>query len=120
MQEVKSYRLDLVGLASTHSIGSRSKLLGRGWTLLFSRVAKGVRRLEGVGILTSHRLSAAVLEFTLVDKRVTSICLRAGGESSDCCLCVCTEQQFGVFLGGPDWGPAWDSSRGLRGSTGRL
>ena len=74
VQEVDRYWLDLVGLASTHSIGSGSKLLERGWTL----VAKGVRRRADVGILTSPRLSAAVLEFTPVDERVASLRLRAG------------------------------------------
>ena len=42
VREVERYRLDLVGLTSTHSIGSGSKLLDRGWTLFFSRVAKGI------------------------------------------------------------------------------
>ena len=46
--------------------------------------------------------SPAMLEFTLVDMRVASLCLRAGGENSDCCLCICTEQQFrGVLQGAP-------------------
>ena len=36
VREVERYRLDLVGLASM--------ALDRGWTLFFSRVAKGVRR----------------------------------------------------------------------------
>ena len=35
----------------------------------------------GVGILTSPRLSAAVLEFTPVNERVTSLYLRAGGKT---------------------------------------
>ena len=61
VREVERYWLDLVGLASMHSIGSGSKLLERGWTLFFSGVAKGVRCRVGMGILTSPRLSAAVL-----------------------------------------------------------
>ena len=80
VQEVECYGLDLVGLTSTHSAGSGSKLLDRGWTLFFSGVAKGVRCQAGVGILTSPRLSAAVLEFTPVDERVPSLYLRAGGK----------------------------------------
>ena len=81
VQEVERYRLDLVGLTSTHSIGSGSKLLDRGWTLFFSGVVKGVRRRAGVGILTSPWLSAAVLEFTPMDERVVSLRLRAGGKT---------------------------------------
>ena len=45
VHEVERYRLDLVGFTSMHSVGSGSKLLDRGWTLFFSRVAKGVRRV---------------------------------------------------------------------------
>ena len=81
MREVEHYRLDLVGFTSTHSNGSGSKLLDRGWTLFFSGVAKGVRRQAGVGILTSAWLSAAVLEFTPVDVRVASLRLRASGKT---------------------------------------
>ena len=72
--------MDLVGLTSTHSVGSGSKLLDRGRTF-FSGVAKGVRGWVGVGILRSPWLSAAVLEFTLVDETVASLRLRAGGKT---------------------------------------
>ena len=73
MREVERYQLDMVGLTSTHSTGSGTKLLERGWTLHFSGVAQGVRRQAGVGILTSPRLSAAVLEFSPVNERVASM-----------------------------------------------
>ena len=49
--EVECYQLDLVGLASMHRVS--------------------------VGIFTSPRLSAAMLEF---DERVASLRLRAGGK----------------------------------------
>ncbi len=39
---MERYWLNLVGLASTHSVGSETKFLDRGWTLLFSGVAQGV------------------------------------------------------------------------------
>ena len=71
--EVERYQLDLVGLTSTHSTGSGSKLLDRGWTLFSSGVAKGVRHRAGMGILTSQPLSATVLRFTLLDERDESI-----------------------------------------------
>ena len=43
VQEMERYQLDLVGLTSTHSWGSGSKILDSCWTLFFSGVAKGVR-----------------------------------------------------------------------------
>lgn len=111
MWEVKHYQLDLVGLASMHSIGSGSKLLDRGWTLFFSEVAKGVRRQVGVGILTSPRLSAAVLEFTSVDERVASLHLRAGGKSLTvvCEYAPNSSSEYAAFLevlaGALHWAP---------------
>jgi len=49
VREVEQYQLDMVGLTSMHSTGSGTKLLERGWTLSFSRVAQGVsaRRVWG-------------------------------------------------------------------------
>ena len=63
VREVERFQLDMVGFTSTHSTGSGTKLLERGWTLSFSGVAQGVRCQAGVGILPSPRLSAAVLQF---------------------------------------------------------
>ncbi|KAK3524967.1 hypothetical protein QTP86_011732 [Hemibagrus guttatus] len=51
VREVERYRLDIVGLALTHSLGSGTQLLERGWTLFFSRVTHGERRQAGVGLL---------------------------------------------------------------------
>ncbi len=58
MWEVGHYQLDIIGLTSMHSSGT--KLLDRGWTLSFSGVAQGEQ--AGVGILTNPRLDATVLE----------------------------------------------------------
>ncbi len=66
----------LVELTSTCSDGSGTKLRDKGWALLFSRVAQGVRHRVGVGTLINPRLGTAMLEFTLVDERVASSCLR--------------------------------------------
>jgi len=73
VREVDRYQLDRVGLTSMHTTCSGTKLLERGWTLSFSGVAQGVWRRVCVGILTSPRLSAAVLEFSQVNERVASI-----------------------------------------------
>ncbi|KAI3374919.1 hypothetical protein L3Q82_021056 [Scortum barcoo] len=40
--------LEIVGLTSTHSLGSGTQLLERGWTLHYSGVAQGERRRAGV------------------------------------------------------------------------
>ncbi|KAK3509336.1 hypothetical protein QTP70_029059 [Hemibagrus guttatus] len=65
VREVERYWLEIVGLASTHSLGSGTQLLERGWTLFFSRVPHGERRRAGVGLLIAPQLSRHVLEFSL-------------------------------------------------------
>ncbi|TWW77340.1 hypothetical protein D4764_12G0007300 [Takifugu flavidus] len=80
LSEVEKFRLDIVGLTSTHSKGSRTSLLERGWTLYHSGVAGGERRQAGVAILIAPQLSACILEFTPVDERVASLHLRVGGQ----------------------------------------
>ncbi|KAK0138540.1 putative uncharacterized transposon-derived protein F52C9.6 [Merluccius polli] len=79
VREVEKFRLDIVGLTSTHSKGSGTSLLKRGWTLFHSGVATGERRRAGVAILIAPRLGACMLEFTLVDEKVASLRLRVGG-----------------------------------------
>ena len=123
MREVERYQLDLVGLTSTHSLGSGTVLLDRGWTLFFSGVAQGARRRAGVGILTNPRLSAATLEFTPVDERVASLRLRVMGGKTLTVVCAYapnSSSEYSAFLGDPEWSPAWGSSRGLHSSAGRL
>ena len=80
MREVEKFRLDIVGLTSTHSRGSGTSPLQRGWTLFHSGVASRERRRAGVSILIAPRLGASVLEFSLVDERVASLHLRVGGK----------------------------------------
>uniref|UniRef100_A0A672J0X3 Endonuclease/exonuclease/phosphatase domain-containing protein n=1 Tax=Salarias fasciatus TaxID=181472 RepID=A0A672J0X3_SALFA len=84
VREVERYRLDIVGLTSTHSLGSGTQPLEKGWTLHFSGVARGERRRAGVGLLVAPQLSRHVLEFTPVNERVASLRLRVG----DRCLTV--------------------------------
>ncbi|KAI2668786.1 Craniofacial development protein 2 [Labeo rohita] len=81
VQEVERYRLEIVGLASTHISGSGTQLLERGWTLHYSGVACGERRRAGVGLLIAPQLSRHVLEFTPVDERVVSLRLQVGDRS---------------------------------------
>ncbi|KAK3534007.1 hypothetical protein QTP86_000514 [Hemibagrus guttatus] len=84
VREVERYRLEIVGLASTHSLGSGTQLLERGWTLFYSEVPHGERRRAGVGLLIAPQLTQHVLEFSLVNERVVSLRPRAG----DRCLTV--------------------------------
>ena len=78
VEEVERFRLDIVGLTSTHSSGSGTQVLEGGWTLFFAGVAQGGRRRAGVGFLIAPRLSASTLGFTPVDERVASLRLRVG------------------------------------------
>ncbi|KAI3376974.1 hypothetical protein L3Q82_000211 [Scortum barcoo] len=78
-EEVERYRLEIVGLTSTHSLGSGTQLLERGWTLHYSGVAQGERRRAGVGLLIAPQLSRHVLEFTPVNERVASLRLSGRG-----------------------------------------
>ncbi|KAK3506799.1 hypothetical protein QTP70_028368, partial [Hemibagrus guttatus] len=84
VREVERYWLEIVGLASMHSLGSGTQLLERGWSLFFSGVPHGERRRAGVGLLIAPQLSCHVLEFSPVNERVVSLRLRAG----DRCLTV--------------------------------
>ena len=77
MREVERYRLEIVGLTSTHSLGSGTQLLERGWTLFYSGVARSERRRAGVGLLIAPQLSHHVL----ADERVASLRLRVGDRS---------------------------------------
>ncbi|KAI3361778.1 hypothetical protein L3Q82_002122 [Scortum barcoo] len=81
VREVERYRLEIVGLTFTHSLGSGTQLLERGWTLHYSGVAQGERRRAGVGLLIAPQLSCHVLEFTPVNERVASLRLRVGDRS---------------------------------------
>ncbi|KAK3509580.1 hypothetical protein QTP70_006449 [Hemibagrus guttatus] len=95
VREVERYRLEIVGLASTHSLGSGTQLLERGQTLFFSGVPHGERRRAGVSLLIAPQLSRHVLEFSPVNERVVSLRLRAG----DRCLTVVTEKEsYGAWL----------------------
>uniref|UniRef100_A0A671U0G4 Endonuclease/exonuclease/phosphatase domain-containing protein n=1 Tax=Sparus aurata TaxID=8175 RepID=A0A671U0G4_SPAAU len=69
--EVERYQLEIVGLTSTHSLGSGTQLLERGWTLFYSGVARSERRRAGVGLLIAPQLSRHV--FSPVNERVASL-----------------------------------------------
>ncbi|KAI3351390.1 hypothetical protein L3Q82_020198 [Scortum barcoo] len=74
------YRLEIVGLTSTHSLGSGTQLLERGWTLHYSGVAQGERRRSWCGLAySSPAQPPCVVEFTPVNERVASLRLRVGG-----------------------------------------
>ncbi|KAK3515164.1 hypothetical protein QTP70_008179 [Hemibagrus guttatus] len=64
VREVERYRLEIVRIASTHSLVSGTQLLERGWTLFFSGVPHGERCRAGVGLLIAPQLSRHMLEFS--------------------------------------------------------
>ena len=100
VREVEKFRLDIVGLTSTHSKGSGTSPLERGWSLFHSGVAAGVRRRAGVAFLVAPWLSASVLEFTPVDERVASLRLRVGGRilTVVCAYGPCSSSEYPPFL----------------------
>jgi len=77
VEEIMRYRLDIVGVSSTLKRGSGSEVLDKGWKLFYSGTDDPQRRVRaGVGILTSPRMSAGVLEFYPHGERVASLRLR--------------------------------------------
>ena len=67
---VRKFQLD-IGLTSTHSKGSGSNLLQRGWTLFHFGVANSEKQWAGVAILVAPWISACT--FTPVNEKVTSL-----------------------------------------------
>jgi len=112
---VERYQLDRAGLTSTHSTGSGTKLLEKVGLSSFLELPR-VRRRAGVGILTSPRLSAAVLEFAPENERVASLRLRVAGSKALTGLCICTKRSSPFVVGGPGKGIACR----LHSSTGTL
>lgn len=91
MEEVERYRLDKVGLILTHSAGSGTQVLERGWTLSHA----GVAGLSG-GL--SDRPKTLCLYVGVYSGRRKG-CFPAPlsrGTGPDYCLCLHAKQQFSV------------------------
>ncbi|KAI3355859.1 hypothetical protein L3Q82_004411 [Scortum barcoo] len=99
-----------VGLTSTHSLGSGTQLLERGWTVHYSRVVQSEQWQAGVGLLIAPQLSRHVLEFILVngEGRFPAPSGLVRDKVSCCCLCLHgPEQQCTEYP--PSWSP-WDGA----------
>ncbi|KAI3351370.1 hypothetical protein L3Q82_005913 [Scortum barcoo] len=103
VREVERYRLEIVGLTSTHSLGSGTQLLERGWTLHYSGVAQGERRRAGVACLAliAPQLSSQVLELHPGER------LRLGLGIGLLLLFVPTGLRTAVQSTRPSWSP-WE------------
>ena len=88
MREIEIPARYIVGLTSMHSSGT--SLPERDWmTLIYAGVVQGERQRARVGLSIAPLLSANVLEFTPVDKRVATMRLWLGEQVlTDLCLCV--------------------------------
>ena len=98
--KAERFWLDIVGLTSTHGLGSGTSLLERGWTLFHSGGTRGERHRAGVSILIAARLCACTLGFTPVDKRVASLRLRMGGQVLNvvCAYSPSSSSEYPSFL----------------------
>ncbi|KAI3360320.1 hypothetical protein L3Q82_014633, partial [Scortum barcoo] len=81
VREVERYRLEIVGLTSTHSLGSGTQLLERGWTLHYSGVALGWLASWCGLAYNSPAQPPCVGVHPRVNERVTSLRLRVGDRS---------------------------------------
>ncbi|KAK0136103.1 Craniofacial development protein 2 [Merluccius polli] len=116
VREVEKFRLDIVGLTSTHSKGSGTSLLKKGWTLFHSRVATGERCRARVAILIAPQHGACMLEFT-PQLRVSTLFGLLGGvlESAPSGDSLVLLGDFNAHIGSNSG--AW---RGVIGRNGRL
>ncbi|KAI3377376.1 hypothetical protein L3Q82_008565 [Scortum barcoo] len=87
VREVERYRLEIVGLTSTHSLGSGTQLLERGWTLHYSGVAQGEQAASCARKAPGHPRSEVddrlCLSFHLISGRMSwTLRVKRGAELS--------------------------------------
>ena len=91
VREAEGFRLDIVGLTSTHGLGSGTSPL-ESWTLFHTGVARGERCRAGVGIFIAP---PAVCMYIYPSGREGSLPPPSGGGTGpDCCLCLCAKHQL--------------------------
>lgn len=78
MQKFERYPLEIVKLTSTHIVGPETHLLERVWTNHSAGVIQGERGWDGACLFIVPQLNPHVLEFTLVNERVSSLHLWVG------------------------------------------
>ena len=121
VREVEKFRLDIVGLTLTHSKGSGTSLLERGWTFFHSGVVTGERRRAGVAILTAPPAWCLYVGVYPGRREGSLPPPSGGGTDPDCCLCLWSKQQFrvstlfGLLGGGAGKCSLWGFPRSARG-----
>lgn len=78
VEEMKSYRIDVVGISSTKRRGSGTVDLEGGWKLFYSGVQPTESARAGVGILTSPRLTDCAVEWIPSGGRIGLLKLNLG------------------------------------------
>lgn len=92
------FRLDIIGLTSTHSTGSETNLLERGWTLFHTGVFPGERWRAGVGLLTYSSPTLCMYVGVNPSEREGCFPVPTGlGIGPDRCLHLCAKRQFRIL-----------------------
>lgn len=76
MEEIKKYRVDILGIAEVKRKGSGEVELDDGYFLLYAGVPRGVRAKEGVGVVMSSAAYSRVEEWEPVSSRIIFVDLQ--------------------------------------------
>lgn len=60
LREIEMYLLEIVRLSSTHSLGSETQLIEKGWSVFYSGVAESERSLTRSFVLTALLITSVL------------------------------------------------------------